>query len=360
MNHIISWNKDNYINEDCISTKKEEQWIFKSKGDIEDGTILFQINKTCLFSGKNCTVSTLFDLDEDEMFKIVVGFIYEMFIFGPKNSQWYGYLCPLIKYYHQYKNENYCLIERRHTEWEKKFHSYYHLWKQQFGWTFLEDDISIVDFKVVSNFIESLVVMIDCWVGPCLLPGGIIPSRTGLNICNSTLITSQDVCTLCGEENCYCEEASWTEDEVEDDISEVDENIEGEKEEEEEEEEHDVAKKDCITIVAGSDTTDGNINSLNSDSTLTIHVIDISELQYSNLFKFNNTEEQPIWLDEDGNPSDWLLHQIDSYSELSDQRLKLKLKNIVLHKLIELKNQNVSKKKETYIILRKALKNCYR
>lgn len=81
MNHILSWNKDNFINEDYISTKREDQWIFKSKGDIKDGTILLQINKTCLFSGKNCTVSTLFDSNEDEMF-----------IFDPKKCQWYEYL----------------------------------------------------------------------------------------------------------------------------------------------------------------------------------------------------------------------------------------------------------------------------
>ena len=33
------------------------------------------------FSGKNCTVSTLFDSNEDEMF-----------IFDPKKCQWYEYL----------------------------------------------------------------------------------------------------------------------------------------------------------------------------------------------------------------------------------------------------------------------------
>lgn len=361
MNHIISWNKDNYITEDYISTSKNEQWIFKSKGNIKSGTILFQLNKTCLFSGKNCTVSTLLDSSEDEMFKIVVGFIYEIFIFGPKNSQWYDYLSPLIIYYNQYKNTDNRSTRKRHTEWEKKFYSYYTLWKQQFGWEFIDNDSNMIDFKVISNFIESAIVMIDCWIGPCLLPGGIIPSKTGLNTCNSTLITLQDVCTLCGEEDCFCEEESGSEnedrseDEVEDDINEVNENVE-----EEEEEDSDIIKKDCITIVAGSDTTDGNIISLNPDSTLTIHVLDTSELQYSNLFDLNNTEQQPVWLDEDGTPSDWLLYQLDPYSELTDYQLNIKLKNIILHKLIELKNQDISKNEKSYIILRKALKNYYR
>lgn len=220
----------------------------------------------------------------------------------------------------------------------------------------------LFDFKMVSNFIKSFVVMIDCWLGPCLLPGGIVPSKTGLGACNSTLISLQDVCTLCGEEDCYCEEES--DNEYESDINDDNENEYGDMEEDFEEQEKEdtpsLVKKDCITIVAGSDTTDGSINSLIPECTLTIHVMDTTELQYSNLFNTENTEEPQIWFYEDGNPSDWLLYQLDPYSDLTDQQLNTKLRNVIISELIELKNQNISKMDETYVILRKALKKSYK
>ena len=56
-----------------------------------------------------------------------------------------------------------------------------------------------------------------------------------------------------------------------------------------------LVKKDYATIVTGIGTTYRSINSPIPDSTLTIHVMDTTELQHSNLFNTKNTEGPLIW-----------------------------------------------------------------
>lgn len=378
MEHILSWNKDNFYNEDCLSAKKEDKWVFKSTKSVEDGALLFHINKSCLFNGRNCTVATLLAKDEDRRLALVVGFIYEMFVFGSKESQWYDYLYPLLDVYKQKSHSDELDSEEEEllTQWGEKFDRYYTSLKKEFGWTLI--DTKSFNFKSVAAFILSCIVMIDVWLGPCLLPGGVLPSKIGLQDCNATLVTMEDVCSLCGEEMCGCEESDSEENdseecgEEEDDMDVDDQSdndnedtsSEEEEEEEEEGEELEVVKTSCITIVAGSDNVEGGINPLEANVPLTINVMDVSEMQYSNLFEMEEEdeeeEEEPAWFDPSGKPSDWLLYQLDPYSKLTDEKLHTKLRYFILAQINELQKNSVPKDEEIYINLKNALRHSYK
>lgn len=376
MERIISWNKDNFYNEDCLSAQKEDKWVFKSTKSVEDGALLFHINKSCLFNGRNCTVATLLVKDEDRRFALTIGFIYEMLVFGSKESQWYDYLYPLLDAFNKKSQplEHTGEDEELFAQWEKKFDRYYRSLKKEFGWTLI--DTKAFNFKSIAAFILSSIVMIDVWLGPCLLPGGILPSKIGLKDCNATLVTMEDVCSLCGEEICGCEdidgEESDEEEDEEDDQEDEDDDMDGDDSSdiedengssEEEGEELEVVKTSCITIVAGSDNVEGGINPLEANAKLTINVMDVSEMQYSNLFEMeeeeDEEEEEPAWFDIQGKPSNWLLYQLDPYSKLTDKKLSTKLRCFILAQINELQKNSVPKDEEIYISLRKALKHSY-
>lgn len=373
MEHILSWNTDNYYNEECISAKKEDKWVFKSSKNVEDGMLLFHIHKSCLFNGRNCTVATLLDKSEDRRLTLTIGFIYEMFVFGAKESQWYDYLYPLLNGYNSQSLEITPEDEELVTQWEEKFNKYYDDIKKEFGWSLI--DTKSFDFRSIAAFILSSIVMIDIWLGPCLLPGGIMPSKTCLKDCNVTLVTVEDVCSLCGEEICGCKDMDG-EESGEDEESESEEDQSSSEEEEDKEDEEDggsenegeddqeekreVMKPCCVTIVAGSDNVEGGVDPLEANCKLKINVMDISEMQYSSLFEMEEEEEeQSDWFDEEGKPLDWLLYQLDPYSKLSDKQLHTKIRHLILYKINELQKNDVPKNNDTYINLRKALKHSY-
>lgn len=382
MEGIISWSKDNFYNDKCLKVQEDDHFTFKPARTLEDGTVLLRIHKSCLFSCRTCTVSTLFDKDEEPILMVIIGFIYEMFVFGPEESQWFKYLSPYMNQIDVPKKEPTDAFKNVVGEWEKKFNTYYKLWNKEFNWSM--DASKEVSFKDIALTVLNSATGIDSWVGPCLLPGGITQSHNSNkdSALNTTLLSVGDVCSTCGEEVCGCDEISGDENkeqnnngsddnEMEVDDSDLDLSSDGESEgpqgseedeeeddsEEEESDENDMIKPGCITIVAGNEDSTGNITSLEENTPLIVSVLDPNEMYESNLF--NNGEENPQWFETDGNPSHWLLYQLDPLSKLSDKELKTKLRHLIISKMSELQKEPSLENEDDYIILRNALRQSY-